>query len=656
MALVPSPKNCDPSVKKAIQLLSSKLDYDSRRTFENITLTDLTASSLIGTNASKLLESVTIGTGLDYTRPTLSLSHLGIEVLTDPGVDKIMFWDNSATACNWLGMGNSVAITDVTLDTIQDIRTTAWPQFVHTNTALSSQILTGGVISAGTNAGTIKVAALTALLRTGAGATDPLVKITLAEQDNITLAAVDTFYNVRLTYGSPCTIATSTSSGNGANIIGIGHCLKETDGTRHYANAGLRLSDGVRKLHNRASTLRRIEKGSGGALVSDPSTRNLYITAGTFHRGVNSYSFAAKDTSAAPTPDTFDYYYYNPTTSAWVKDDNTGNHYTQIDNVQYNNVAAGTGLANLTTNKYTTNWVFVHPDDEHILVVYGQINGTLTAAQNESIPASLPDIIDKMAVFLCKVIIQEGSDTLIFENVEYFTFTPDITVDHNELQGLQGGTANEYYHLTSAEHTLISAVGGLIPTDSNFIVGNGTTWVAESGATARTSLGLGTGDNPTFNSLYINGPNADDVHIHSSSGDGPSKIKISWADVTEQGEFIFYEGATFMGSFGVFGSNYADVSWRNALLFSATNNNLGKMVFRTKTNNAYKNRMIVSNAGLVGIPIITNSMLTADGSLSLKEQASANADTAAYGQIWVKNDAPNTLWFTRDDGTDVQIA
>ena len=35
-----------------------------------------------------------------------------------------------------------------------------------------------------------------------------------------------------------------------------------------------------------------------------------------------------------------------------------------------------------------------------------------------------------------------------------------------------------------------SAINALTPTDSNFIVGNGTTWVTESGATARASLGF----------------------------------------------------------------------------------------------------------------------------------------------------------------------
>jgi hypothetical protein len=39
----------------------------------------------------------------------------------------------------------------------------------------------------------------------------------------------------------------------------------------------------------------------------------------------------------------------------------------------------------------------------------------------------------------------------------------------------------------------------------------------------------------------------------------------------------------------------------------------------------------------------------------MKEQAAADADTAAYGQIWVKTATPNQLWFTNDAGTDVQL-
>jgi hypothetical protein len=43
----------------------------------------------------------------------------------------------------------------------------------------------------------------------------------------------------------------------------------------------------------------------------------------------------------------------------------------------------------------------------------------------------------------------------------------------------------------------------LTPSDGLFIVGNGSNFVGESGNTARTSLGLGTGDSPAFTNLYL---------------------------------------------------------------------------------------------------------------------------------------------------------
>ena len=44
--------------------------------------------------------------------------------------------------------------------------------------------------------------------------------------------------------------------------------------------------------------------------------------------------------------------------------------------------------------------------------------------------------------------------------------------------------------------------------------------------------------------------------------------------------------------------------------------------------------------------------LILDQPLYLLERGAAAADVANKGQIWVKDDTPNTLWFTNDDGTD----
>ena len=49
----------------------------------------------------------------------------------------------------------------------------------------------------------------------------------------------------------------------------------------------------------------------------------------------------------------------------------------------------------------------------------------------------------------------------------------------------------------------LADIAALTPSDSNIIVGDGTDWVAESDATARTSLGLGTGDSPQFTGVNV---------------------------------------------------------------------------------------------------------------------------------------------------------
>ena len=61
-------------------------------------------------------------------------------------------------------------------------------------------------------------------------------------------------------------------------------------------------------------------------------------------------------------------------------------------------------------------------------------------------------------------------------------------------------------------------------------------------------------------------------------------------------------------------------------------------------------------ANIVTATASTNSDgITFDGTLNLKEQADADADTAAYGQVWVNTATPNELYFTGDSGVDVQI-
>jgi len=72
----------------------------------------------------------------------------------------------------------------------------------------------------------------------------------------------------------------------------------------------------------------------------------------------------------------------------------------------------------------------------------------------------------------------------------------------------------------------------------------------------------------------------------------------------------------------------------------------------------YDEQTLFINTSSNKVAIGTNAPvtdLTIDGTLTLKEQADADADTAAYGQIWVNTATPNELYFTTDAGNDIQI-
>ena len=65
------------------------------------------------------ITAVVAGTGLaggaTSGSATVSLSHLGIESLSDPNADRIVFWDDSAGASQWLTVGTGLSISATTI-------------------------------------------------------------------------------------------------------------------------------------------------------------------------------------------------------------------------------------------------------------------------------------------------------------------------------------------------------------------------------------------------------------------------------------------------------------------------------------------------------------------------------------------------------------
>ena len=104
----------------------------------------------------------------------------------------------------------------------------------------------------------------------------------------------------------------------------------------------------------------------------------------------------------------------------------------------------------------------------------------------------------------------------------------DGTISNTEFGYLNGVSSNIQTQLDAkgASNANLTAIGNLATTDGNFIVGSGSTWVAETGSTARASLGLGTISTQASNSVAITGGTITGLGAPSSGSDAANKTYV----------------------------------------------------------------------------------------------------------------------------------
>ena len=110
------------------------------------------------------------------------------------------------------------------------------------------------------------------------------------------------------------------------------------------------------------------------------------------------------------------------------------------------------------------------------------------------------------------VTVWTNGTAFAFQNnhISSLTLATDLAVADGGTGASDAGTARTNLGVAigsdvQAYDADLTALGGLAKTNGNFIVGNGTTWVAESGATARTSLGLGSIATQNSNAVSVTG-------------------------------------------------------------------------------------------------------------------------------------------------------
>jgi len=104
----------------------------------------------------------------------------------------------------------------------------------------------------------------------------------------------------------------------------------------------------------------------------------------------------------------------------------------------------------------------------------------------------------------------------------------DGTISNTEFGFLNGVSSNIQTQLDAkgASNANLNTIGGLSNSDGNFIVGSGSTWVAEAGSTARASLGLGTISTQAANSVAISGGTITGLGAPSSGSDAATKTYV----------------------------------------------------------------------------------------------------------------------------------
>ena len=118
--------------------------------------------------------------------------------------------------------------------------------------------------------------------------------------------------------------------------------------------------------------------------------------------------------------------------------------------------------------------------------------------------------------------------------VYYLNATSGAGESSPDIISPDDNAGNKRWELIFLGDAEMADMAQLAVTDGNFIVGNGTTWVAESGDIARISLGVGTTDSPTFVTAKLSGLGDGLIpyHVDDATGLADSPLSTDGTDVT----------------------------------------------------------------------------------------------------------------------------
>jgi len=309
------------------------------------------------------------------------------------------------------------------------------------NATQSSGLLCGGELTDNED-GSVTVATGCGIVKIADDIVGNTIFFDWPENTNVTLVNNSMNY-VYVDYNSGNPVVNSADTFDAVNFttqFTIGLIYREGT-TLHILEAGSRRFNFAHRILIQEFEVHGFQR-TDGLIISETGTRNIAISAGSFYYISDKHTLEDFDSSGS---DTFTYY-YSDGGSGWTEVPDQ----SQIDNFYYDD-GDGT-LGEISNNRYGIAWAYQGFDGE-VHVLYGEGSYKLAEANDAQPPLILPTKLSTFSFIVGKVII--------FKNAAVFTelhsafdvvFTPSVLIPHNDTTAIQGGTIDEYYHLTSAEY------------------------------------------------------------------------------------------------------------------------------------------------------------------------------------------------------------
>lgn len=319
------------------------------------------------------------------------------------------------------------------------------------DTAGDSGKLTGGDASDDAD-GTITMSAMTGVIYITDSPTGSLVFFDLAQDTTVSLTdeALNYIY-AQYNGGTPryqATTAETDISGTDEFVVAL---VWKSGTDLHIANVGKHIEQFPQQLFRHSFYIDGLER-MWGLITTENGTRQLDVTVGALSWALHELGVAAK------TAGSFKMFYND---GSWQESGAT----TTIPNTQYNDY--GTGLTDLTANRYGVYWVYIVCDGD-MYAVYGIGNYTLAQAQGADSPGNLPPELANIGVLVAKIIVQKNSTNFYSIILPWEVgIAGSAATDHGGLAGLSDDDHTQYVPLDGVARSNLGAVSWYIGDTAN---------------------------------------------------------------------------------------------------------------------------------------------------------------------------------------------